>query len=48
MDGQLDGDQQHLVESALVANPQLAEQLRGLTAAARPRGRLGLVTPPST
>jgi len=32
MDGQLDTDQQHRVESALVANPQLAEQLRRLTA----------------
>jgi len=31
MDGQLDPDQQQRVESALVANPQLAERLRGFT-----------------
>ena len=31
MDGQLDGDQQRRVEANLIANPQLAEQLRGLT-----------------
>ena len=31
MDGQLDPDQHQWVESALVSNPQLAEQLRGLT-----------------
>jgi hypothetical protein len=32
MDGQLDSDQQQLVESALVASPALAENLRGLAA----------------
>jgi len=31
MDGQLASDQQQRVESALVANPQLAEKLRGFT-----------------
>ena len=31
MDGQLDPDQHQWVESALVSNPQLAEQLRALT-----------------
>jgi hypothetical protein len=32
LDGQLDSDQQQLVESALVASPALAENLRGLAA----------------
>ena len=32
MDGQLDSDQQQQVESALVASPRLAENLRALTA----------------
>ena len=32
LDGQLDSDQQQLVESALVASPKLAENLRGLAA----------------
>ena len=32
MDGQLDSDQQQVVESALVASPELAENLRALAA----------------
>ena len=31
MDGQLDPDQHQAVESALLSNPQLSEQLRSLT-----------------
>ena len=31
MDGQLDSDQQHLVDSALVSSPELADRLRALT-----------------
>jgi hypothetical protein len=31
LDGQLEPEQVHLVESALVSNPELAEKLRGLT-----------------
>ena len=42
LDGELDSDQQQRVESALVASPGLAENLRAL--ADRPRSRGGPAT----